>query len=63
MHAIDLSFGLSIVLFTIALLWWFRRPSLQLSGVRSQTMCPSCGLITPRVNARCLECGKLLTIQ
>jgi len=24
----------------------------------SQRMCPSCGLITPRHEARCLECGK-----
>jgi hypothetical protein len=25
--------------------------------VRSQRMCPSCGLITPRSNQLCLECG------
>ena len=24
----------------------------------SQRMCPSCGLITPRYEACCLECGK-----
>lgn len=25
----------------------------------SQRMCPSCGLITPRHEACCLECGKV----
>lgn len=24
----------------------------------SQRMCPSCGLITPRHETRCLECGR-----
>jgi hypothetical protein len=28
--------------------------------VRSQMMCPFCGLITSRSKACCLECGKLL---
>jgi hypothetical protein len=28
--------------------------------VRSQRMCPSCGLITPRYKTSCLECGKSL---
>lgn len=28
--------------------------------LRSQTMCPSCGLITPRAKASCMECGKPL---
>jgi ribosomal protein S27AE len=26
--------------------------------IRSQRMCPFCGLITPRHKAICLECGK-----
>jgi hypothetical protein len=26
----------------------------------TQRMCPSCGLITPRAQAFCLECGKSL---
>ena len=26
----------------------------------SQQMCPFCGLITPRFETRCLECGKRL---
>ena len=29
--------------------------------VRSQRMCPFCGLITPRHKAACLECGKSLS--
>jgi hypothetical protein len=28
--------------------------------VRSQKMCPFCGLITPRYKTFCLECGKSL---
>jgi predicted amidophosphoribosyltransferase len=61
MYAIDITFGLFIVLFTILLLRWIRTPRLQLSGFRSQRMCPSCGLITSRLKSRCLECGKTFT--
>ena len=61
MYATDITFGLFIVLFTILLLRWVRKPRLQLSGVRSQRMCPSCGLITSRLSPRCLECGKPFT--
>ena len=61
MYAIDITFGLFIVLLTILLLRWIRRPKLQLSGFRSQRMCPSCGLITSRRKSRCQECGKSLT--
>jgi len=57
MFATDITFGLFIVLFTILLLRWVRKPKLQLSGFRSQRMCPSCGLITSRLSPRCLECG------
>jgi hypothetical protein len=32
----------------------------QAREVRSQRMCPFCGLITPRHKACCLECGKSL---
>jgi transposase len=28
--------------------------------VRSQRMCPFCGLITPRHKRSCLECGRVL---
>lgn len=58
MYAIDITFGLFIVLLTILLLRWIRKPGLQLSGVQSQRMCPSCGLITSRLKSRCQECGK-----
>ena len=58
MYATDITFGLFIVLLTILLLHWIRRPKLQLSAFRSQRMCPSCGLITSRLMSRCQECGK-----
>ena len=32
----------------------------QAREVRSQRMCPFCGLITPRAKQFCLECGKSL---
>jgi len=32
----------------------------QVEEVRSQRMCPFCGLITPRAKRFCLECGKPL---
>jgi predicted amidophosphoribosyltransferase len=58
MSATSVSFGLLIVLFTILLLYWIRRLKPQLAGFQSQMMCPSCGLITSRSKASCLECGK-----
>jgi len=43
---------------------WCARPLAILTPrateVRSQRMCPFCGLITPRYKAFCLECGKSL---
>jgi hypothetical protein len=33
----------------------------QAPEVRSQRMCPFCGLITPRHKANCLECGRSLS--
>ena len=57
MNATSISFGLLIVLFTILLLHWMRKLKPQITGFRSQRMCPSCGLITTRLKARCLECG------
>jgi hypothetical protein len=61
MNATSISFGLLIVLFTILLLHWMRRLKPQLAGFQSQRMCPSCGLITSRLKASCLECGKPFT--
>jgi hypothetical protein len=49
---------LVIVLFTILLLSWMRTLKPQVAEVQSQRICPSCGLITSRLKASCLECGK-----
>jgi len=35
------------------------KPRIQ--EVRSQRMCPFCGLITPRIKHVCLECGKSIS--
>ncbi len=61
MNTASIFFGLLIVLFSILLLRWMRRLSPQFAGVQSQRMCPSCGLITSRQKASCLECGKPFT--
>jgi hypothetical protein len=60
MSATSISFALFIVLLTILLLHGMRRLKPQVAGFRSQRMCPSCGLITSRLKARCLECGESL---
>ena len=57
MSAISISFGLPIALFAILLLYRMRKLKPQIAGFGSQRMCPSCGLITSRLKARCLECG------
>ena len=57
MSATSIFLGLLIVLFTIKLLHSMRKLKPQITGFRSQRMCPSCGLITSRLNPRCLECG------
>jgi len=57
MNATSISFGLLIVLFTILLIRWMRKLKPQITGFQLQRMCPSCGLITSRLKARCLECG------
>jgi hypothetical protein len=61
MNAISISFGALIALFVILLLNKMRKPKSQVAGYGSQRMCPSCGLITSRLRACCLECGKSLT--
>ena len=61
MNAPGIFIGLLIVLFIILLLRWMRRLKPQLAGFQSQRMCPSCGLITSRLKASCLECGKPFT--
>lgn len=59
MNATSIFFGLLIVLFMI--LRWTRKVKPQISGAQSQRMCPNCGLITSRLKASCLECGKPFT--
>ena len=60
MSAISISVGLLIVL--VGVLVFYRMRKLpQIVGYGSQRMCPSCGLITSRLKACCLECGKSLT--
>jgi hypothetical protein len=60
MNANGVFVGLLIGLFAFLLVYWTRRLKLQLVGAGSQRMCPSCGLITSRLKARCMECGKSL---
>jgi hypothetical protein len=60
MNAASILLGLLIVLFMILLLHWMRKLKPQMAGFQSQSMCPSCGLITSRLKASCLECGKPL---
>jgi len=61
MNAISISLGLLIALFAILLLFKMRKLKPQVAGYGSQRMCPSCGLVTSRLKACCLECGKSLT--
>ena len=59
MNAINISFGLLIVLLAILLLHRMHKLPL-IAGYGAQRMCPSCGLITSRLKPSCLECGKSL---
>jgi predicted amidophosphoribosyltransferase len=61
MNATGIFLGLLIVLFTILLRHWMRKANPQVTRSGSQRMCPSCGLITSRLKASCLECGKPFT--
>jgi hypothetical protein len=60
MSAISISVSLLIALFAILLLYEMRKLRPRVAGYGSQRMCPSCGLITSRSKACCLECGKSL---
>lgn len=61
MGATSISLGLLITLFVILLLYRrMRSLKPQIAAFGSQRMCPSCGLITSRLKAYCLECGKYL---
>jgi hypothetical protein len=61
MNATGIFVGLLIVLFAILLFLWMRKAKPQVTGSGSQRMCPFCGLITSRLKASCLECGKPFT--
>jgi predicted amidophosphoribosyltransferase len=61
MSAISTHVGLLIALFAILLLHPRRKVKPQTAAYGSQMMCPACGLITSRLKAYCLECGKSLT--
>jgi hypothetical protein len=61
MNAISIFAGLLIALLASLLLYKMRKLKLQVARYGSQRMCPWCGLITSRLNACCLECGKSLT--
>jgi hypothetical protein len=56
MNAISISLGLLLLVFAMLLLHSMHKKA-QTGEFRSQRMCPSCGLITSRLKARCLECG------
>ena len=60
MNATSISFGLLVALFAILLLYKIRKLKPQVTGYGLQRMCPFCGLITSRLKAHCLECGKSL---
>ena len=60
MNATSISFAVLILLFPILLLW-MRKLKTRVAESGSQRVCPSCGLITSRLKASCLECGKPFT--
>jgi hypothetical protein len=61
MNATSISFGLLVALLAILLLYKIRKLKPPVAGYGSQRMCPSCGLITSRFKACCLECGQSLS--
>ncbi len=61
MNATSMLVGLLIALFAILVLRRTRDLKPRIARYGTQTMCPSCGLITSRLKACCVECGKPLT--
>jgi hypothetical protein len=61
MNPTSISFGLFIVLVATLLIHWMRKSKPQIAGYGTQMMCPSCGLITSRLKACCVACGKSFT--
>ena len=55
--------GISVLVLAVvcALLLGYRMRRLKpaMAGYASQRMCPACGLITPRLKAACVECGRM----
>ena len=60
MSATSVFIGVLIVLSTSLLLYTTRKLRPKIAGYGTQRMCPSCGLITSRLEACCLECGMSL---
>ena len=61
MNATSMFVSLLIALFAILLLRRSRDLKPRTAAHGTQRMCPSCGLITSRLKARCMECGEYLT--
>jgi hypothetical protein len=51
---------LAVILGSFTKLLGMLKPGAQ--DLATQRMCPSCGLITPRAQPLCLECGKPLRV-
>jgi ribosomal protein S27E len=60
MNTIGICAGVLVLVFAAVTAYRMRRMKPQMAGYGLQRMCPSCGLITPRAKAACLECGKVL---
>jgi hypothetical protein len=60
MSVIGISLSVLVLLLAVVMVYRMRRLKPQMAGYASQRMCPACGLITPRANLACLECGKTL---
>jgi hypothetical protein len=58
MNAIGICAGALALVFAVVVFYRMRRMKPEMAGYASQRMCPACGLITPRAQAACLECGK-----
>lgn len=61
MNPTSIAVGMLLVLLTALFLYSMRKPKPQIARYGTQTMCPFCGLITSRLKASCMECGKSLT--
>jgi predicted amidophosphoribosyltransferase len=61
MNVAHISLDILIALFSFLLLRWMLKQKPQPARLGSQRMCPSCGLITSRLKASCMECGKPFT--